>query len=229
VRRRRMTVREKRNKILRIMKKLLRKYGRKEPPSADALLDRILLYLLYYGGNATAARRVLKALREKYVDLNEVRVTGLAELGALFEECGASATATPLVKRFLRQIFADRGNFNLDFLQDTSSEQLRKYLVRTGSLPPHAVSYVIASTRGSAFLPVEENTFRLARKLSLVEKDSDLTRCEQVLRRTVPKKKYLEFYFLVLEHGKKICRTEPLCSRCVLLSECGSPRAKAVT
>ena len=222
-----MTVRERRNKILRIMKKLLRKYGRKEPPAGDTLLDRILLYLLYYGGSATAARRVLKAFREDYVDLNEVRVAGLAELGTLFEECGVSPTVALLVKRFFRQIFADRGNFNLDFLQDASSEQLRKYLVRTESLPTHAVSYVIASSRGALALPVEENTLRTAKRLALVERNSDLTRGEQILRRAVPKKKYLDFYFLLLEHSRKVCLTEPLCTRCVLISECESPRAKA--
>jgi len=224
-----MTAAQKRNKVLRVMNKLQRNYGRREPPSEEALMERVLLYLLYYGGGATAARRALKALQEQFVDLNEVRVSGLAELGALFGDCGISPTVAPLVKQFLRQIFANRGTLDLNFLRDASGEQMRKYFARINALPQHGINYVVASTRDILLIPVDENALRIAKNLSLVEQGADVARGEHVLKRLVPKKKYFDFYFLLLEHSRKICGAKPHCSRCVLLSECNSSAAKAVS
>ena len=204
------------------MKKLRAGYKIKAPPSEGSFIDRILLYLLYRGGNATSARQALKTLHEEYVDLNEIRVAGLAELGTTLEQCRIPLSAAPLIRRFLRQTFADRGTFNLDFLADLSADQMRRYLIRTESLPSDAISYLIASQCGAPALPVEENTLRVAKRLSLVSHDSDAARCEQVLKRNIPKKNYLEFYLLVLEHGKKVCGPKPLCGRCVLAPECQS-------
>ena len=69
-------------------------------------------------------------------------------------------------------------------------------------------------------IAVDTHLRRLSRRLAL-SKENDPNKIERDLMKIVPHKYWLNFNYLLVEHGRKICRSRrPLCSECCIKQLC---------
>ena len=71
-------------------------------------------------------------------------------------------------------------------------------------------------------IPVDTHVKRLSKRLGL-SKNHNPDKIEKDLMVLIPKKKWGEFSFALIRHGREVCKArEPLCQRCVLNDICPS-------
>ena len=74
-------------------------------------------------------------------------------------------------------------------------------------------------------IAVDTHVRRLAGKLMLT-KNSDPNKIEQDLMKIVPREDWLDFNYMFVNHGRRICRArKPLCDECVIRHLCPSVNA----
>ncbi|MBE7491282.1 MAG: hypothetical protein HS108_05935 [Planctomycetes bacterium] len=80
-------------------------------------VSHLCMSILMRNNSITNARQAEAALRKRFVDWNEIRVSPIAEVQAVLEECG-TAGAEPkayALRRFLRDVFSKYTKTNLYF------------------------------------------------------------------------------------------------------------------
>ncbi len=71
-------------------------------------------------------------------------------------------------------------------------------------------------------IAVDTHVRRLSQRLGLTREDNP-NKIEQDLMRFVPKKDWLDFNYMLVNHGREICKARrPLCAECVLSKLCPS-------
>jgi endonuclease-3 len=73
-------------------------------------------------------------------------------------------------------------------------------------------------------IAVDTHVGRLARRLGLT-KEKDPVKVERDLMQLIPRSKWLQVTYLLIEHGRKVCKAPvPRCEECVLSDICPSSR-----
>ena len=69
-------------------------------------------------------------------------------------------------------------------------------------------------------IAVDTHVFRVSHRLGLA-KGTDPLATEKELQKIIPQEKWSDAHHWFIWHGRKICKArKPLCTECVLLSEC---------
>jgi len=100
-------------------------------------------------------------------------------------------------------------------------------LIKLPGVARKTANVVLSQAFGKAEgIVVDTHVGRLARRLGLTEEE-DPVKVEKDLMRLVPKAKWTTFPFLLMSHGRKICRArKPLCQQCLLKKLCPCPEKK---
>lgn len=79
--------------------------------------SHLCMSILMRNNSITNARQAEAALRERFVDWNEIRVSPIAEVQAVLEECGTPSAENKAyaLRRFLRDVFSKYTKTNLYF------------------------------------------------------------------------------------------------------------------
>ena len=211
--------------ICKLLDTLGRRYGEKPRPANRSLMELAIFYLVYYRSGVTAARRVLKALHEEYVDLNELRVSTLSEIRATLARCAANQEVAHDLRSVLRQVFASENTISFESVEKLTADMAKRYLSRIERLPAHAVDYMLLTWWKSPVLPMDPQVARAAARMGLVDQAEDLAQVQKSLMKLVQADSYFDFYTLLLEHAGKVCGEKPHCERCVLLKSCRTGKA----
>ena len=79
-----------------------------------------------------------------------------------------------------------------------------------------------SSFRKAEGIAVDTHVKRLSARLGLSKHD-DPDKIERDLMEIVPKKDWLDFNYMLVDHGRKICMArKPLCSNCIINKLCPS-------
>lgn len=88
-------------------------------------------------------------------------------------------------------------------------------------------SVVLSQAFGIPAFPVDRHVFRVANRLALAHAKTADDTTDQ-LEKTLPKSLWIHLHMQLIAHGRKICRPNPKCSICPLLTYCpdGKQRMK---
>lgn len=215
-----MVATKKSKQASKLLKVLEKRYGKKPVPPGWSAIDTLLFYMIYYYSGVTAARRALKAFREEYVDLNEVRVSSLNEIRATLRSAGASEEVAHPLREMLKQVFMRENEVSLETLNELGIDQAKRHLAQFDSLPSHSTDYLLLVRWNHSVLPVDERVAAMASRLGLAQTAATPAQVQKTLMRNVKAASYFDFYTLFLEHATKICTEKPRCGRCMLIKHC---------
>jgi endonuclease-3 len=69
-------------------------------------------------------------------------------------------------------------------------------------------------------IAVDTHVKRISNRIGL-SRERDPDKVEQDLLKIVPKKEWLDFNFILVTHGRRVCRSQnPLCTQCVINKFC---------
>jgi endonuclease III len=165
------------------------------------LLQQLLLACCLENAPADAAEKAFGRLLEAYIDLNEVRVTTVAELAETLHDLPDPSRAALSLRRALQAIFESTYTFSLDHARKHSLAHGLKVLEGLHGVPPFAVSYVASTSLGGHLIPLDKGALGglwLCGIITQQEYDSGKV---PGLERAIGKKSGVEFSSLLHQFG----------------------------
>lgn len=165
------------------------------------LLHQVLIACCLENASADAAERAFTRLMETYFDLNEVRVTTVAELAETLHDLPDPARAALSLRRALQGVFESTYNFSLEHAKKHSLAHGMKVLEGLHGVPPFVIHYVASTALGGHFIPLDRGALGglwLSGLITQQEYDSEKV---PGLDRVIGKKAGVEFSSLLHQFG----------------------------
>lgn len=212
--------------IARCVRLLHNRYGNKEKATSKPLLEQIIFYYFHRMVNITAARRVLRSLRDNYIDYNEVRIARRQELGNLLSAANVPPENSAVLKEILRSVFHKESRVSLEHLKELSEDKFRERLIRIDGVDKATLEYVTLRTFGKPLLPMSEEVCRILDRYGLDSRrinGASAADYRQYYKKVDP----YQAFCLFIEHSQKVCSADsPKCGKCVLSRNCATGRRK---
>lgn len=186
------------------------------------VLEQFLYAICREGVTRDAADQAYAALRDRFFDWNEVRVSSAGEIADAIDEYvpDGEVRAQRLID-FLQEVFETTFSFDLESLQKKGLKQAAKQLARYQAANDYAVSWVIQKSLGGHAIPLDAAAMRVLRRLGILEDGLDLEALRTSLEHQIPKAKGSEFVDLISLIASDHCEeADPTCPSCPLHKAC---------
>jgi endonuclease-3 len=197
--------------------------GHKEAgPHGRLVLEQFLYAICREGVTRDVADQAFAALRERFFDWNELRVSSPREIADAIDEfvSDGEARAQRLID-FLQEVFETTFSFDLEGLQKKGLKQAAKQLARFQAANDYAVAWVVQKSLGGHAIPLDAAALRVLRRLGLLEDGQDLEALRASLEHQIPKLKGGDFVDLISKLAEDHCwENDPACPACPLHKTC---------
>jgi endonuclease III len=208
----------------RLLNQLLSALKKNLPAEEEALsvLEQFLYALCREGATREQADRAFRALRERFFDWNEVRVSSTRELEEALADLPDTELRAGRIISFLQEVFETTFSFDLEGLHKKGLKQAAKQLARYQAASDYVGAWVVQKTLGGHAIPVDAPALRTLRRLGLVEDgEEDLEAVRASLEHLIPKAKGAQFVDAVSDLARTTCwEDSPNCQACPLSAEC---------
>jgi endonuclease III len=191
-------------------------------PHGHLVLEQFLYAICREGVTRDNADQAFTALRERFYDWNELRVSSAREIADAIDEYvpDGEARGQRLID-FLQEVFETTFSFDLEGLQKKGLKQAAKQLARYQAANDYAVAWVVQKSLGGHAIPLDASALRVLRRLGLFEDGQDLETLRASLEHQIPKLKGAEFVDLISRLAEDHCwETDPACPACPLHKNC---------
>ena len=144
------------------------------------------------------------------------------ELEDVIRPGGLAPTKSRRIQHVLAEVSdATNGTWDLGFLAEWPLDQARDWLVALPGIGRKTASIVLLFAFGRPALPVDTHVYRVAERLGLIPKRTDLTRAHDLLEEVVSPESMYAGHVLLIRHGRDVCRApRPICGLCPLTDLC---------
>lgn len=209
-------------KALEVTRRLTTEYGEVPFSSKDPmsmLVDIILSHRTRDEQTAAAWADLL----QRFGSWEAVRDAPTNEVQDTIANVNFPEVKAPRLQTIMRQITAERGNLNLDFLCDLPVEESAAWLNRFEGVGPKTTACVLLFSCQKPLLPVDVHVHRCSIRLGLIGKKVTADNAHNLLQALLPHdaRSIYNFHKALLRHGQRVCVYErPRCNRCVLTDVC---------
>lgn len=208
------------DRILRIHQRLVAEYGEPQWAPRDPLAV-LVSTILSQNTNDRNRDRAYERLRERFPTWEVVRDAPLEDVMAAIRPAGLAPTKAPRIQETLRRIWAERGEFSLDFLADMPLEAARAWLLSIPGVGPKTAAIVLLFAFGRPAFPVDTHIHRVSRRLGLIPARATREQAHTLLEELIPPELYYPLHLNLIALGRDVCHPRnPECGRCVLREEC---------
>ncbi len=205
----------------RILRLLRKAYGRRQwkcwGRGVDVLIDTILSQNTSNANSDAGYRQ----LRRRFKSWNQVADAPVEEVERHIRVSGLSNQKAPRIQTILRQIKAERGKMDLQFLEQMDEQSAYEYLRKFKGVGPKTANCVLLFAFKHAVFPVDTHIHRIARRLKLIGPKASAEQAHELLKPMIRPADRYEMHVLLIEHGRRTCRAiNPRCEECVLLEMC---------
>ena len=171
-------------KVVSILKK---RYKGGVPKDDRPVLETILYGICLEDATNESADQSYKALHEDFHDLNEVRVSSVAELEPSFGEGELAAWRALRTRSLLRFVFETYYSFEFELLRRNTLDQAQKLLKKIDHLSPFVRLYSLQAVLGSHLVPVDSRMKQAAVWLGFVDPADNEEKAANELKSAVRK------------------------------------------
>ncbi len=184
-------------------------------------LDELINTVLSQNTNDLNRDRAYRAVRAKFPTWEAVRDAPPPHVIAAIKVAGLANQKGPRIQKILRRITAERGELDLNFLRDWSTEDAKAWLTSLDGVGPKTASIVLLFALGKPAFPVDTHIHRVTGRLGLIPPKTSADKAHEILEDLVPPEWSHSFHLNVIEHGRQVCKAQrPLCERCGLQKYC---------
>ncbi len=209
------------DKAARVHQLLREHYG--EPQRRRSLdpLSELVLTILSQNTADINSGRAYDALRQRFPTWEDVMQADTQQVAEAIRVGGLSQIKAPRIQAILRQLYEERGQLALDFLNDLSVEQAREYLMALHGVGPKTAACVLLFSLDKPSFPVDTHVHRVSRRIGLVPVRATPEKAGELLEKLVPEESYYSFHVLLIWHGRRLCKaSSPRCEVCPVKAEC---------
>ena len=199
-----------------------------EHPEAP-LLDHLLVGVLTAWVDREKAGRALRALSESFLDLNEARVSPIAELTAVLHPfLGAKAEeGAHALRTALQDVYDGTHGLDLEPLRGRDPDDLKKFLKELPHTLGGPVAAVFQLALGTDRLALTVAEHRVLERLKVLPTSPNPQKVRVALEKLVKPADRLAFVWAVGSHAQVVCTAkDPACESCALLAHCPAGEAE---
>ena len=150
------TAAERQKLVAKLHKVLKTHYSPRLPDTSRPLLEQVLFACCLENADYDAAEKAFTQLLENSFDLNEVRVTTVAELAELLVGLPDPSKAALSLRRALQAVFESSYSFSLEQVKKQSVSQGVKSLEGLQALTPFVQVYITSTALGGHGIPLDQ-------------------------------------------------------------------------
>ncbi|MBE2183290.1 MAG: endonuclease III [Anaerolineae bacterium] len=192
-------------------------HWRQALPPLDELIDCILSQ----STTDLNRDRAYAALTARYPDWQSVMTAPEEDIIETIRTAGLANQKGPRIQGVLRRIYQERGELNIDFLNDLTIEEAKKWLTSLDGVGPKTAAIVLCFSLDRPAFPVDTHVHRVGQRIGFLPEGISANKAHPVMEAIVPPKDYYPFHLNLVWHGRQICHARtPECERCPLTEYC---------
>jgi endonuclease-3 len=125
------------------------------------------------------------------------------------------------IQAILKELYAERGDLSLDFLDELSADEAKAKLLTYVGVGLKTASIVLLFSLGKPAFPVDTHIFRVGKRLGLIPENADERAAHGIMEELIPEDEYYSFHINLITLGRSLCRPRnPRCDQCPLARYC---------
>ncbi len=190
--------------LTKLQKVLKQNYKTVLPDMGRSVLEQALFACCLENAGYEAAEKAFARLGENYFDLNEVRVTTVAELAESLQQLPNPTRAALSLRRVLQSVFESTYSFSLDHAKKGAIANGIKVLQGLQGVPEFVTSFVVSTGLGGHAIPLDDGALAVLWLSGLITQEEYDARSVPWLERAIPKKAGGEFTSLLHQFGAEL-------------------------
>jgi len=204
-----------------ILKLLSAEYGEKRWRRRQSPISVLVQTILSQNTSDRNSGRAFEQLLASFGNWEDMADASVGEISNSIKAGGLGVVKAGYIKQALEEIRRRRGDFALDFLNQMSVDEARDWLRQLPGVGMKTASCVLLFSLGMPALPVDTHVFRVARRLGLIGSRVSVEQAHRLLEGLVSPQDVYQFHVLLIEHGRRMCKSQrPRCKECVLGKLC---------
>lgn len=190
---------------------------RQSLPPLDELIDCILSQ----STTDTNKNRAFAALKARFQSWDEVMNAPLESVIDTIRPSGLAHQKAPVIQETLRQIYAQRGELKIDFLNDLSIDEAKAWLTAFRGVGPKTAAIVLCFGFNRSAFPVDTHIHRVGGRIGFLPAKISADKAHPVMESIVPPEDHYAFHLNLIRLGREICQARrPKCEICPLTAHC---------
>ena len=176
---------------------LKKRYKGSVPKNNRDVLHSMIFCICLEENSHDGAEELFEKLMESFHDLNEIRVSSITELEAVFTESRISEWRALRTRSLLHYIFEENFQYDYEAVRRKTQEQATKVLKKVKDISPFMVLQTLQLVLGSHVLPLDPRMINVAIWLGFVEPGSSADQASDQLKAVVRKNEVAQFCHLI--------------------------------
>ncbi|MBF8963495.1 endonuclease III [Pontibacter sp. FD36] len=213
---------------------LNQEYKRLELDPRRSHMHELISTMLSHRTNHADEQKAYYTMLERFGDWEGVLNAPEDELADAVSTTRYPLQKAPQIQQTLRMIKEDRGEINIDFLEDLPIDEAMAWLTRLPGVGPKTATLLLLFNFKKPVLPVDTHVFRVSQRVGLIGAKVTANKAHDILLEMLPKdaNELFNFHKHLFWHGQKVCTwSYPKCEKCVLNGICNyysQVRAKGI-
>ncbi len=184
-------------------------------------LDELIDCILSQSTNDNNRDRAFAALKSEFPTWAEVMDAPTAAVIAAIKPAGLANQKAPRIQAVLREIYAERGELNIDFLGDLPIDEAKAWLTQFRGVGPKTAAIVLCFAFNRPAFPVDTHIHRVGQRIGFLPQGISADNAHPVMEAIIPPEDYYAFHLNLIRLGREICQARrPRCEICPLTQYC---------
>lgn len=212
---------------LAVHRRLLQVYGTPEWREPLQAMDELVSTILSQNTNDKNRDVAFVRLRAQFPTWEQVRDAPVEEVIEAVRPAGLANQKGPRIQAVLREISAERGSLDLNFLKTMTPEDAHAWLVKFNGVGPKTAAIVLVFSLGMPAFPVDTHIHRVSGRLGLRPEKMNAEAAHPHLAALFPAEEYGPAHLNLIRLGREVCHArKPDCPACPVRDLCAVGQAQ---
>ena len=198
-------------------------YGEQDLHNRRDSMRELISTMLSHRTNHADEEKAYQLMHERFGSWEGIRDAPLPELIDAIASSRFPEAKAVNIKKVVARILEERGEANIDFLQNMSLDEAMKWLLSLPGVGLKTATLVLLFNFYKPVLPVDTHVHRVTQRIGVIGPKTSAEKAHDVLLDMLPKdaKVLFNFHKHFFWHGQKICvYSVPRCKKCPLTNIC---------
>lgn len=196
-------------------------YPRRRRRKKLPVLDELVLTILSQNTSDVNSSAAFESLKDKYPTWDSVAKAKEKDVVSAIRRGGLAGQKGPRIQVILREIFAERGKYDLGYVRRMSLEGGIEYLLHFKGVGMKTASCVMLFSCGKPAFPVDTHILRVSKRLGIIGQKDAADRATKIYLMHTYSEDRFKFHIDIIIFGREICHpSNPECEKCKLRRMC---------